>query len=102
MHHLLTKLLTSDSFFSADLMDKDIRAVAATLSCAVDASISGSSIVTMLAIGSVMVPALLQAMQPLVAGAPAALLAEYQSLHQLLRQNASQVAAATIAEVMAS
>ena len=26
MHHLLTKLLTSDSFFSADLMDKDIRA----------------------------------------------------------------------------
>lgn len=36
-------------------------AVAATLSCAVDASISGSSIVTMLAIGSVMVPALLQA-----------------------------------------
>jgi C4-dicarboxylate transporter DctM subunit len=36
-------------------------AVAATLSCAVDASISGSSIVTMLAVGSVMVPALLQA-----------------------------------------
>lgn len=36
-------------------------AVAATLSCALDASISGSSIVTMLAIGSVMVPALLQA-----------------------------------------
>ncbi len=36
-------------------------AVAATLSCALDASISGSSIVTMLAIGSVMVPALLSA-----------------------------------------
>lgn len=36
-------------------------ALAATLSCALDASISGSSIVTMLAIGSVMVPSLLQA-----------------------------------------
>lgn len=36
-------------------------AVAATLGCALDASISGSSIVTMLAVGSVMVPALLQA-----------------------------------------
>ncbi|MCW5633620.1 MAG: TRAP transporter large permease subunit [Rubrivivax sp.] len=36
-------------------------AVACTLSCALDASISGSSIVTMLAIGTVMVPSLLQA-----------------------------------------
>ena len=36
-------------------------AVACTLSCALDASISGSSIVTMLAIGSVMVPAMLKA-----------------------------------------
>lgn len=36
-------------------------AVAATLACALDASISGSSIVTMLAIGSVMVPSLLAA-----------------------------------------
>jgi C4-dicarboxylate transporter, DctM subunit len=36
-------------------------AVACTLSCALDASISGSSIVTMLAIGSVMVPSLLKA-----------------------------------------
>ena len=36
-------------------------ALAATLSCALDASISGSSIVTMLAIGSVMVPSLLAA-----------------------------------------
>ena len=36
-------------------------AVACILSCALDASISGSSIVTMLAIGSVMVPAMLKA-----------------------------------------
>lgn len=36
-------------------------AVACTLSCALDASVSGSSVVTMLAIGSVMVPALLEA-----------------------------------------
>jgi C4-dicarboxylate transporter DctM subunit len=36
-------------------------AVACVLSCALDASISGSSIVTMLAVGSVMVPALLKA-----------------------------------------
>ena len=36
-------------------------AVACILSCALDASISGSSIVTMLAIGSVMVPAMRQA-----------------------------------------
>lgn len=36
-------------------------AVACTLACALDASISGSSIVTMLAIGSVMVPSLLAA-----------------------------------------
>ena len=36
-------------------------AVACMLSCALDASISGSSIVTMLAIGSVMVPAMLKA-----------------------------------------
>jgi C4-dicarboxylate transporter DctM subunit len=35
-------------------------AVAATLACALDASISGSSVATMLAIGSVMVPALLR------------------------------------------
>jgi C4-dicarboxylate transporter DctM subunit len=39
-------------------------AVACVLSCALDASISGSSIVTMLAIGSVMVPALLRAGYP--------------------------------------
>lgn len=35
--------------------------VAATLACAVDAAISGSSVVTMLAIGSVMLPSLLHA-----------------------------------------
>ncbi|MDD4863317.1 MAG: lipid-A-disaccharide synthase [Alishewanella agri] len=63
--------------------------------------LAGRELVTELLQDALTVPALLQAMQPLVAGAPEALLAEYQNLHQVLRQNASQVAAATIAEVMA-
>ena len=63
--------------------------------------LAGRELVTELLQDALTVPALLQAMQPLVAGAPEALLAEYQHLHQVLRQNASQVAAATIAEVMA-
>lgn len=63
--------------------------------------LAGRGMVTELLQDELTQPALLNAMQPLLNGIESDLAAEYQRLHQQLRQNASVVAATTVVKVIA-